>query len=157
MFCILQEILSHSFSSNSAVCAFQAGSQRTVLMETRCSFFLPMSESSLWTRDGVLPLSLNFLEEIFSSIGKLRNPSPVCLANSVCGQSTCLFLLSYEDHTDRRPIWFLAEWFYSNWRKWSLFFKNLSLGQNVAELTLQPLPSSNSNKSTPLAFSGMVC
>lgn len=85
------------------------------------------------------------------------HPSPVCLANSICGQSTCLFLLSYEDHTDRRQIWFLAEWFYCNWRKWSLFSKNLSLGQSVAELTLRPLPSSNFNKSTPLAFSGMVC
>ena len=72
MSCILQEILSHSFSSNSALCAFQAGSQRTVLTETRYSFFLPAHEcEQLMDHRWVFPLSLYFLEEIFSSIGKL--------------------------------------------------------------------------------------
>lgn len=72
MSCILQEILSHSFSSNSALCAFQAGSQRTVLTETRYSFFLPAHEcEQLMDHRWVFPLSLYFLEGIFRSIGKL--------------------------------------------------------------------------------------
>lgn len=129
------------------------------LMETLYSFFLPMSESGLWTRDVCLLSPYFFKKVIFRSIGQLAR---VLFPPGLLGQ---IHLWTEHIHL---PLYFRSCWQRANWipckavsfQLWEMiliFLKSPSGLHSGAGLTILHLPSNNFNHSTPLAFGGLVC
>lgn len=129
------------------------------LMEIPYSFFLPMSESGLWTRDTCSLSPYFFKKVIFRSIGQLTSLlfPPGLLAQ--------IHLWTVHTHL---PLYFRSCWQRANlipckavsfqlWEMILIFLKSFSGSHSGAGLTILHLPNNNPNNSTPLAFSGLVC